>query len=532
MAAVVVARESPRFIHNFCGSCSRAGCSHGHHRAPNRPEMLNRSQSANSFAMPSQDRPGLDKRTLHRQPRLSPLGQQRESRLATQSTDDAEITRSEKTARHSDIPRALVDVLHDVRKKTVSAWSEHARVATRLATPPLAPHRFGDWEPTTLTARGRQSLEWETETLLDPNGTAPDGMASYPCPYRKRNPARFNIRDHEDCARAPFDSIRALKQHIIHYHQRQPALRQCRRCKERFGAEAELEGHLLLPKDRICEVKEPCLDDYEDGITEKTASMLAARDGDDARSWTWQTIWCLLFPGDPEIPDAAHLCSNKASFFAEFHPVAELAEVEQAFDEGQGSLKEELREKLELLLPEPVDPSYLRFLTGQLELVFETHRIDVIKRTLARCRPNVLSREELSRTQPVEQPSAPKKPSRRSRRSTLLQALQRSTHAPYRRDSSAGGTTTRNKNESHQLGEPSLLWSAEHRPSEGKPSLLHAGGSCSLSAAGPRDSRDSGIGLPCDTCSLEPGSYGGEDGGFSPESFKQRLLRQQLMGGV
>ncbi|AEO58700.1 hypothetical protein MYCTH_108314 [Thermothelomyces thermophilus ATCC 42464] len=519
---------SERALENFCGSCSRAGCSHGHHRAPNRPEMLNRSQ--NAFAMPSQDRPGLNKRTLHRQPRLSPPGRQRESRLATQSTDDAEITRSEKTARHSDIPRALVDVHHDVRKRTVIAPSEDARVATRLATPPLAPHRFGDWEPTALTARGRQSLEWETETLLDPNGTGPDGMASYPCPYRKRNPARFNIRDHEDCARSPFDSIRALKQHIIHYHQRKPALRQCRRCKERFGAEAELEEHLLLPKDRICDVKEPCLDDYEDGITEKTASILAATDGDDARSWTWQTIWCLLFPGDPEIPDAAHLCSNKASFFAEFHPVAELAEVEQAFDEGQGSLREELREKLELLLPEPVDPSYLGFLTGQLELVFETHRIDVIKRTLARCRPNVLiSGEELSRTQtqPAEQPSVPKKPSRRSRRSTVLQALQRSTHAPYRRDSSAGGTTTRNiNNESHQLGEQSLLRSAEHHPSARKPSpLLHARGS--LSAAGPRDSRDSGIGLPCDTCSLEPG---GEDGGFSPESFKQRLLRQQLMG--
>lgn len=299
---------------------------------------------------------------------------------------------------------------------------------------------------------------------------------------------------------------------------------------------------------------------------------------------------------------------------AEFHPVAELAEIEQAFDEGQASLKEELREKLELLLPDPVDPSYLGFLTGQLELVFETHRMNVIKRTLGRCRPNV-SGEEPSRTQIAEQLSEPKKPSRRSRRSTMLQALQRGTHSQYGRESLAGGRTIRYDINSHRLSEQSLLWNAEN-PSIRKPSLHSR--SSSLSTTGPRDSRDSGIGLPCETCSLEPcrcseassgpdtctaaaavvaistahdsnqyhhrhqqhnhqqkecqsrqsyyqqhqkhtrgkqhrvsdprqsrlvvqteelhpsytasGGPGDDNDGFSPESFKQRLLRQQLMG--
>ncbi|KAL2161868.1 hypothetical protein VTH06DRAFT_7652 [Thermothelomyces fergusii] len=407
-------------------------------------------------------------------------------------------------------------------------------------------------------------------------------MTSYPCPYRKRNPARFNIREHEACARAPFDSIRALKQHIIHYHRRNTAFHQCRRCKERFQTEDELEEHVLLPKDRMCEVKELCLDDYEDGITEKTASILAASDADDAGPWDWQAIWRLLFPNDPEIPDA------------EFHPVAELAEAEQTFDEGQGSLKDELREKLQLLLPGPVDPSYLGFLTGQLELVFETHRINVIKRTLDRCRSNV-GRSEFSQARPAEQPSAPKKPSRRSRRSTLLQAFQGGTHAPSRRESSAGGAAR--NDEGHQLCEQSASppRSAESPFSAARTPSPHAGRpSSSLSAAGACDSRDSGIGLPCEASSLGPcqrsaaahdgnryhrrqqvqraqcqhkhgggkdhrrvsafqsrltvqtqelhltyagsaagGGGGGDDdggGGFSPESFKQRLLRQQLMG--
>lgn len=161
--------------------------------------------------MPSQDRLGLHKRTLHRQPRLSSLGRQRESRLATLNADDGEITHSEKAASYSDIPRMLASVHYDVPRRTESSPSEDARVATRLATPTLTPPRSDNWAPSTSAARSHQSLEWETETLLEPNATGSDSMAWYPCPYRKRNPARFNIRDYEDCARAPFDSIRALK---------------------------------------------------------------------------------------------------------------------------------------------------------------------------------------------------------------------------------------------------------------------------------------------------------------------------------
>ena len=64
------------------------------------------------------------------------------------------------------------------------------------------------------SSTARRSSEWETETLFDQGHGGLDldmALYMYPCPFRKRNPARFNIRDHEGCARAPFDSILRLK---------------------------------------------------------------------------------------------------------------------------------------------------------------------------------------------------------------------------------------------------------------------------------------------------------------------------------
>lgn len=62
---------------------------------------------------------------------------------------------------------------------------------------------------------------------LNHSGTARRGSASpeidlekirnmvnireFPCPYRRRNPVLFNIRDHEHCAKRPFSDISELK---------------------------------------------------------------------------------------------------------------------------------------------------------------------------------------------------------------------------------------------------------------------------------------------------------------------------------
>jgi hypothetical protein len=104
----------------------------------------------------------------------------------------------------------VAGVLDDVSKPAEPASSEGTRVATHSSAPHASPHH---WARHLSSSTARRSSEWETETLLDQNRNLDLDMAlhMYPCPFRKRNPARFNIRDHEGCARAPFDSIHRLK---------------------------------------------------------------------------------------------------------------------------------------------------------------------------------------------------------------------------------------------------------------------------------------------------------------------------------
>ncbi|KAL2264592.1 hypothetical protein VTJ83DRAFT_7102 [Remersonia thermophila] len=276
------------------------------------------------------------------------------------------------------------------------------------------------------------SVEWETETLLEKHGAAADlnhysDITVYSCPFRKRNPARFNIRDYEACARRPFRSIPGLIHHIFTHHRRQASTYQCRRCKTRFSSEMALEAHLTLPRDQICDVNPSLHDDPEDGIPEDNLRVLVAQGGALQDWWTWESIWQLVFPEDLEVPDPA------------FQPIVELEEVEEAFDDKQDALKDSLREKLRLLIPNTCHDDYLSFLAGQVELVFETHRANVMKQCRNRvCETGAESGNEapklnlglglvLDTEVPAQQQKQPAKgpgrSNRRSRRSTLLHSL-------------------------------------------------------------------------------------------------------------
>lgn len=83
---------------------------------------------------------------------------------------------------------------------------------------------LNDMDSRRWTTCRRQSSDWETETLIDQSSSRPGssgtGMASlaspswqtlYPCPFRKRNPTRFNVRNHERCAKAALGSISELR---------------------------------------------------------------------------------------------------------------------------------------------------------------------------------------------------------------------------------------------------------------------------------------------------------------------------------
>lgn len=42
-------------------------------------------------------------------------------------------------------------------------------------------------------------------------GAVYHNRTEYPCPYRRRNPVLFNVRDHEHCAKQPFSDMSELK---------------------------------------------------------------------------------------------------------------------------------------------------------------------------------------------------------------------------------------------------------------------------------------------------------------------------------
>ncbi|KAK0640735.1 hypothetical protein B0T16DRAFT_460892 [Cercophora newfieldiana] len=335
----------------------------------------------------------------------------------------------------------------------------------------------------------------------------------FPCPYRRRNPIRFNIRDHEHCARTQFATMLDLRHHILVHHQRRRPRHQCRRCGVEFDAQTELDDHLMVPKDQICEITtiQPS-GDHEDGITEDTERVVAGS-ADTKDDWDWTLIWRTVFPDDKTVPDP------------DLHPVVELVEVEQALDNGQDTLKASLQDKLRLLLPNTIEDSYCNFLAGQLELVVETHHANIMRQCLIQLNSaSGPSTPASTATKPANsrvQGSLAKKNTRRSRRSTIL---------PTRSSSTTEAIPDVAKEVSFIQLRPRLLErnTIHINPDETlSPIFPPSGGNLiadltpaplAISApspndttnypahddyAAPRESRDSGIGIPCDVCESE-----------------------------
>ncbi|EGS19675.1 uncharacterized protein CTHT_0041540 [Thermochaetoides thermophila DSM 1495] len=197
----------------------------------------------------------------------------------------------------------------------------------------------------------------------------------------------------------------------MHHRAKRPAF-QCPRCRSQLANVAALEQHLLMPREQMCEVnaEEPVFD-REDGITEELAALLSGKDSKN-EVWTWETICQVLFPGDPLMD------------------TVELFEIDQIFDDTQDTLKSNLREKLRMLLPPNIiDDEYCSFLSTQLDLVFETHRANIVRRCLAYATGNKdtgVGSERTSEQRNGRRMSV-KKPARISRRSTLMQSIQHHT---------------------------------------------------------------------------------------------------------
>ncbi|KAH8899904.1 hypothetical protein GQ53DRAFT_740911, partial [Thozetella sp. PMI_491] len=123
------------------------------------------------------------------------------------------------------------------------------------------------------------------------------------CVFRARNPIKFNVRDHYSCAMSYFSSFADLRQHIIKKHSREVPLEfACPRCAKSYKTKKELEAHIRVPANQVCELIDL---DPEDGVDSITAKRIIDRrrpcsgptDQDQ-----WKDLWALVFPDDTVLP--------------------------------------------------------------------------------------------------------------------------------------------------------------------------------------------------------------------------------------
>ncbi|EGY18536.1 uncharacterized protein VDAG_09062 [Verticillium dahliae VdLs.17] len=155
------------------------------------------------------------------------------------------------------------------------------------------------------------------------------------CPFRKRNPARFNVREHHSCAMTYFPKFAELRQHIVKQHKRvDPSAFVCDRCNRDFAARKDLRDHQRLPRDLMCDIADH---DPECGIDGPTAAKLLSRKraGGTSAEVQWMEIWNLVFPDDGD-----HEVVNW-----DFCPVIEHFEVTGRFLASLKALEGSLRNK-------------------------------------------------------------------------------------------------------------------------------------------------------------------------------------------
>ena len=150
----------------------------------------------------------------------------------------------------------------------------------------------------------------------------------YPCPYRKRNPLKFNVRDYNTCATASYSDFTNLKRHIKLYHRRQARLPYvCFRCGIDQESRDQLMAHVQLPPDEICAVRQEAQNaDPEEGITQEVEDLLNERKSK-VKIDTWPSLWQALFGCGDEVMSSS------------FEPPVEWDEVKAEFEGTRDILK-------------------------------------------------------------------------------------------------------------------------------------------------------------------------------------------------
>ncbi|KAK4152298.1 hypothetical protein C8A00DRAFT_16381 [Chaetomidium leptoderma] len=164
----------------------------------------------------------------------------------------------------------------------------------------------------------------------------------FSCPFRKRNPVRFNVRDFQSCAVQPFSDMTLLKR----------AMR----------TQKALDEHVSVGRDQICTPQKVLSSaDPEDGITLGVEELLNERKAD-GKIHSWDSLWRLLFPEDCDILES------------DFVPPTELDEVYAQFNTDDCS--RELRQRIqEGPGPTGDTESMLAIFSSHIKSVFEACRL-------------------------------------------------------------------------------------------------------------------------------------------------------------
>lgn len=173
------------------------------------------------------------------------------------------------------------------------------------------------------------------------------------CPYRKRNPSRFNVRDHHSCAMTYFPKFAELRQHIVKQHKRDdPSAFVCDRCNRDFHTRKELRDHQRLPKEEMCDILDH---DPESGVDGTTSIKLLSRKRASGASLEaqWKEIWNILFPDDEDHQIHPY----------NFTPVIEHFELSNYYMSSFEVLHSSLRDKIS-------NPATLETLTSKFQQCF------------------------------------------------------------------------------------------------------------------------------------------------------------------
>ncbi|KAJ4189275.1 hypothetical protein NW755_006093 [Fusarium falciforme] len=170
----------------------------------------------------------------------------------------------------------------------------------------------------------------------------------FSCPYRRRNPRVFNVRDFPTCAHHSFSSITLVKRHVTSAHQAKDFTFQCKTCSTWFPTKKAVDNH--CNRQTCSRLPLLVVDEYDRGITEEMESKLRDRRGKN-KVLEWEGLWRTIFP------------TSQGIAAPDFVPIIEHDEGRERFYQGLSEL----------------EPSMILEVRGILFKALDLHPVEVVR---------------------------------------------------------------------------------------------------------------------------------------------------------